>query len=165
MQTKTTENLAKAFAGESQAYQRYINFAQKAEQEGQTQVAKMFRAAAEGEKIHAGLHLKTLDAVGSTADNLNVAINGETEEYTHMYPEMLQDAIEEGEKIAETRFGWANKIEEKHAEEFKRLLNNLGAVENVDYYVCSVCGQLEIGAAPSNCPVCGSPAEKFTKIN
>lgn len=163
MAGKTNSNLAKAFAGESQAYQRYINFAVKAEAEGEFQVAKMFRAAAEGEKIHAALHFKSLDAVKSTKENLQVAINGETEEYTHMYPEMIDDARNENEKTSEIRFNWANQVEERHANEFKRLLDNLGAVEEVDYFVCPICGFFELGATPEKCPVCGAPGETFKK--
>lgn len=165
MAETTNSNLAKAFAGESQAYQRYVNFAKKAEAEGYTQVAKMFRAAAEGEKIHAGFHLEGSGAIKDTAANLEAAINGETEEFTHMYPEMIEDAKSEGENKAELRFNWANQVEMKHADEYKRLLDNLGAVEEVDYYVCEICGNLEIGTKPEICEVCGALADKFILIS
>lgn len=165
MANKTSENLVKAFAGESQAYQRYVNFAAKAELEGHEQVAKMFRAAAEGEKIHAALHFNTVGGVRTTEENLRAAISGETEEFTHMYPEMIKDAQSEEEKKAETRFAWANEVEKKHAAEYSRLLENLGAVENVDYFVCQICGNLEIGQVLANCPVCGAPAEKFLRVS
>jgi len=162
----TKTNLKEAFAGESQAFQKYTAFAKKAEQEGFLNVAKLFKTAAEAEKIHAAGHLNALDMIGSTTDNLKAAIEGETYEYTQMYPPMLQKAVEEGHK-AKTMFGFAVKAEEVHANLYKKALEAVQAGKDLavtNIYLCPVCGYIEFDKAPEKCPICGVPAGKFVQV-
>jgi rubrerythrin len=161
--TYTDDNLLKAFAGESQANRKYLAFAKKADSDGLPQVAKLFRAAAEAETVHALSHLDKLKAVKSTEENLKQAIIGETEEATEMYPSMITHAREDGNTAAETGFRWANKVEEEHAALYKEALEKLKDLPKGDYYVCQVCGHTHFGSAPESCPVCGAPKEKFKK--
>jgi len=163
--SKTEKNLQDAFAGESQANRKYLAFAKKAEEEGHPQVAKLFRAAAEAETIHAHNHLRELGGIKSTKENLEAAISGESYEFQKMYPQMIADAEAEGNQSALRSFKYANEVEKVHAELYKKALESLGSNESVDYYVCSVCGYTAEGKAPDTCPVCGSPAEKFKKID
>ncbi len=163
--SKTEKNLQEAFAGESQANRKYLAFAKKAEQEGYKQVAKLFRAAAEAETIHAHNHLRELKGIKSTKENLEAAINGESYEFQKMYPEMIKDAEEEGNKSALRSFNFANEVEKVHAELYKKALENLGNNEEVDYYVCGICGYTVEGEAPDKCPVCNANKEKFRRIN
>jgi rubrerythrin len=163
---KTDENLKAAFAGESQANRRYLAFAQKAEEEGVTQAAKLFRAAAEAETIHALNHLRITGEIKSTMENLNAAFSGETFEFNKMYPEYISTAKQEGNKHAAWSFDVANKVEQVHANLFQKAidaLRNKKALEKVDYYVCGVCGNTVEGAQPEMCPICGSPKAKFFK--
>lgn len=160
----TTDDLKDAFAGESQANRKYLAFAKKAEEEGYAQVAKLFRAAAEAETVHAHSHLRALDGVRSTKENIQEAINGETYEFTKMYPGMIENAKKEGHKKAEQSFAFANKVESIHANLYKRALNNLGDNEIVDYYVCQVCGNTVEKAAPDTCEICGAPRNKFKLV-
>ncbi len=163
---KTDKNLQDAFAGESQANRRYLAFAQKAEEEGFTQAAKLFRAAAEAETIHALNHLGVTGEVKSTLDNLNAAIGGETFEYTKMYPEYLAAAKAENNKQATWSFDVANKVEQVHAKLYQKAVDALKAkkeMAKVDYYVCGTCGNTVEGEAPEKCPICGSPRAKFFK--
>ncbi len=162
----TDKNLKEAFAGESQANRRYLAFAQKAEEEGQPQVAKLFRAAAEAEAVHALNHEKITGEVKTTLDNLNTAVSGETFEFTKMYPEYITIAQNEGNKRATVSFDWANKVEQIHANLFSKAieaLKNKQEPAKVDYYVCSVCGNTVENEAPERCPICGSPKTKFFK--
>lgn len=164
---KTEDNLKSAFAGESQANRRYLAFAWQAEQEGFTQAAKLFRAAAEAETIHAMNHLKTLGEVKSTLENLNTALGGEMFEYTKMYPEYLGVAEQEANKQATWSFDVANKVEQIHATLYRKAIDALKTKTDmlkVDYYVCGVCGNTVEGEAPDVCPICGSPKAKFMKI-
>jgi rubrerythrin len=164
--TKTDENLKAAFAGESQANRRYLAFAQKAEEEGFTQAAKLFRAAAEAETVHALNHLKITGEVKSTLENLNTALGGETFEYTKMYPEFLGAAKDEKNKQAAWSFDVANKVEAIHAKLYQKAVDAVKAKKDmpkVDYWVCSVCGNTVEGQAPEICPVCGNPRSKFFK--
>lgn len=164
---RTIENLKDAFAGESQANRRYLAFAQKAEKEGLTQVAKLFRAAAEAETIHALNHLRIMGEIKSTNDNLDAAVSGETFEFKDMYPKYLSVAKQEGNKQAAWSFEVANKVEEIHAGLFSRAVDALRTkkeVAEIDYYVCSVCGNTVEGTVPEKCPVCGAPKTKFFKI-
>lgn len=164
--TKTDENLKAAFAGESQANRLYLAFAKKAEEEGNTQVAKLFKAAAEAETVHALNHIRVTGQVKSTTDNLVTAIMGETYEYKKMYPDFLAEANKENVKQAAWSFDVADKVEQVHAGLFKKAVDamkNNRELEKVDYYVCSVCGNTVEGAAPDKCPVCGSPKEKYFK--
>jgi rubrerythrin len=165
--SKSTENLKNAFAGESQANRRYTAFARRADEEGFTQAAKLFRAAAEAETVHALNHLQITSEVSSTKQNVQSALAGETFEYTKMYPEYLQTARAEGNKQAAWSFDVANKVEQIHAKLFaevaKQLENNVEPAQ-VDYYVCSVCGNTIENTAPEKCPICGSPKAKFFKV-
>jgi rubrerythrin len=164
---KSTDNLKTAFAGESQANRRYLAFAQRAEEEGYTQVAKLFKAAAEAETVHAMNHARTMGEVKSTLENLNTAVSGETFEFKKMYPEYLTTAKQEGNKQAVWSFDVASKVEQIHAGLFTEAVSALKSnkeLEQVDYYVCSVCGNTVEGNAPQKCPICGSPRERFFKV-
>ncbi len=163
--SKTEKNLQEAFAGESQANRKYLAFAKKAEEEGYTQVAKLFRAAAEAETIHAHNHLRVLGGIKSTRENLEAAISGESYEFQNMYPQMIADAEAEGNEDAKRSFTFANEVEKIHADLYKKALENLGKNEEVDYYVCQVCGNTVEGQAPDTCPVCGAKKEAFKKID
>lgn len=159
------DNLKNAFAGESQANRKYLAFGKKAEEEGFKQVAKLFRAAAEAETVHAHSHLRVMGGVKSTKENIQEAIGGETFEFTKMYPQMIEDARKEGNKQAQQSFEFANKVEKIHAELYQKALNNLGKNETVDYYVCQVCGNTVENAAPDKCPICGASKSMFIKIS
>ena len=163
--SKSEQHLRDAFAGESQANRKYLAFAEKAEKEGYPQVAKLFRAAGAAETVHAHAHLRALGEIGSTAANLKVAVAGETHEFKQMYPEMIKDAKEEGNKTAERSFVYANEVEQVHAKLYQNALDNLDSLEEVDYHVCSVCGMTVENEAPDNCPVCGAPASAFFKVD
>jgi len=164
--TKTDENLKAAFAGESQANRRYLAFALKADEEGFTQAAKLFRAAAEAETVHALNHLRTLGEIKSTMENLNTAFGGESFEFMKMYPEFLDVAKKEGNKQAAWSFDVANKVEKVHAGLYQKAIDamkNKKDMVKIDYYVCQTCGNTVEGSAPDVCPVCGSPKTKFMK--
>lgn len=163
--SKSEKNLQDAFAGESQANRKYLAFAQKAEKEGFHQVAKLFRAAAEAETVHAHNHLRELKGIKSTKENLEEAINGESYEFQKMYPAMIKDAEEEGNKTALRSFNFANEVEKVHAGLYKKALESLGSNEETDYYVCEVCGYTAEGHAPDKCPVCSAKKEMFKKID
>jgi rubrerythrin len=163
--TKSEQFLMEAFAGESQANRKYLAFAQRAEKEGYPQVAKLFRAAAAAETVHAHAHLRALGGIKSTADNLKTAIAGETHEFQHMYPEMIAAAQDEGNKTAERSFSYANEVEKVHAGLYEKALANLGQAQaDVDYYVCSVCGYTAENHPPDNCPVCGAGPKAFNQV-
>jgi rubrerythrin len=162
---KTEQFLKEAFAGESQANRKYLAFAAKADQEGFPQVARLFRAAAEAETVHAHSHLKALNGIHSTRENLQAAISGETHEFKTMYPEMIEAAKAEGQKAAERSFNYANLVEKVHAQLYQKLLDNLGKSQEIYfYYVCPVCGYTSEKEPPGTCPVCGTKAEMFKKI-
>ncbi len=163
--SKSEQNLKDAFAGESQANRKYLAFAQKADREGFAQVAKLFRAAAEAETVHAHTHLRALKGVGSTADNLKEAIGGETYEFQSMYPPMIQAAKAEGNAAAERSFTYANEVEKIHAALYQKALDNLDSLPAVDYYVCSVCGYTCENEPPDLCPVCKSKGKVFFKVD
>ncbi|MBI4826907.1 MAG: rubrerythrin family protein [Nitrospirae bacterium] len=162
--SKTEKNLKDAFAGESQANRKYLAFAKKAEKEGYRQVAKLFRAAADAETVHAHNHLRELDGIKSTKENLEAAISGETHEFESMYPAMIDEAKAEGETSASRSFYLANEVEKIHAALYKSALESLGNSREVDYYVCQVCGNTVEGEAPDECPICGALGKMFTKI-
>lgn len=163
--SKSEESLKEAFAGESQANRKYLAFAAKAAREGFPQAAKLFRAAAEAETVHALNHLKALKAILSTKENLQAAINGETHEFKHMYPEMIAAAQAEGNKEAEQTFHWANEVEKIHAGLYQAMLANLEkAGESYAYYVCPLCGYTAEKEAPATCPVCGTMGKAFKKV-
>ena len=164
MQEKTLANLQAAFAGESQANRKYLAFAKKADSEGFKQVAKLFRAAAEAETIHAHAHLAVMGGVKDTKENLKEAINGETYEFQNMYPQMIKDAEAEGESAAKRNFSYANAVEEVHAKLYKSYLENIDNIKEEDIWVCPVCGMTFVGKAEDKCPVCATPKEKFILI-
>ena len=162
---KTEGFLKEAFAGESQANRKYLAFAAKADHEGYSQVARLFRAAAEAETVHAHSHLRALNGIRGTKENLQEAIAGETHEFKKMYPEMIEVAKSEGQKVAERSFSYANQVEKVHAELYQKLFDGLGKpLENYPYYVCPVCGFTAERQAPGNCPICGTKGELFKKI-
>lgn len=163
--SKSEKNLQDAFAGESQANRKYLAFAKKAEKEGYPQVARLFRAAAEAETVHAHNHLKELGGIQSTKENLETAINGESYEFQTMYPQMIEDAKAEDNKSALRSFNFANEVEKVHAELYKKALDTLGSNEEVDYYVCEICGYTAEGEAPESCPVCKAKKSMFQKID
>ncbi len=163
--SKTENNLKDAFAGESQANRKYLAFAKKAEDEGYKQVAKLFRAAAEAETVHAHNHLRELKGIKTTKENLEEAINGESYEFQKMYPVMIEDAKEEGAKGALRSFEIANEVEKIHAGLYKKALDTLGKNQETDYYICKVCGCTVEGEPPDVCPVCGAKKVAFYKID
>jgi rubrerythrin len=165
MKEKTKKNLMEAFAGESQANRKYLAFAKKAEQEGYPGVAKLFRAAAAAETVHAHAHLRAFDGVKTTKENLVEAVSGETHEFISMYPKMIDEAKEEGEKVAEKSFAFANEVEKIHANLYKEALDKLDNFPVKDYYVCSVCGYTVADEAPDKCPVCGAMKKAFNKVD
>ncbi|HHX29284.1 MAG: rubrerythrin family protein [Bacillota bacterium] len=160
--SKTLDNLMKAFAGESQANRKYVAYAKKAEKEGKLNVAKLFKVAADAEAIHASRQLEIAGKIGSTADNLKDGIEGETYEYKDMYPGFVKAAEAEGHRAALTAFTHAMKAEEVHARLYKEALENLDQTEEVFYYLCPVCGNIE-KSVPERCPICGVPGDRFIK--
>jgi rubrerythrin len=163
--SKSDKNLQDAFAGESQANRKYLAFAKHAEKEGFHQVAKLFRAAAAAETVHAHNHLKQLGGIKSTKDNLEEAITGESYEFQQMYPGMIKDAEEENNKGALRTFNYANEVEQVHAALYMKALKDLGNNEETDYYVCEICGYTAEGAAPDECPVCKAVKKAFSRID
>ncbi len=163
---KTEQFLKEAFAGESQANRKYLAFAAKADQEGFPQVARLFRAAAEAETVHAHSHLRALNGIHSTRENLQEAISGETHEFKTMYPGMIEAAKGEGQKAAERSLSYANSVEKVHAQLYQKLLDSLGkSQENYSYYICPVCGFTAEKEPPGTCPVCGTKGEMFKKVD
>ncbi|MFA5353237.1 MAG: rubrerythrin family protein [Thermodesulfovibrionales bacterium] len=163
--SKTLQHLMDAFAGESQANRKYLAFAKKAEEEGLTQIARLFRAAAEAETVHAHNHLREMGGVKTTRENLEAAISGESYEFTNMYPQMIEDAKAEGNKGALRSFTVANEVEKIHAELYKKALEGIGNNPETDYYVCQVCGNTVENEPPDVCPICGAKKQAFTKID
>ncbi|NWG14633.1 MAG: rubrerythrin family protein [Acidobacteria bacterium] len=162
----TESNLKEAFAGESQANRKYLAFAKKAEQEGFTSVASLFRTAAEAETIRALGHLAAMGGIGSTADNLRAAIAGESYEYTEMYPPMLQQAIAD-DHSAKRMFGYAAKAEAVHAKLYQMALEAVAQGKDLAetrFHLCSFCGHMELGTPPALCPICGAKAENFVQV-
>jgi rubrerythrin len=161
----TIDNLKEAFAGESQANQKYRAFAKKAEQDGFPNVARLFRTTAEAERIHAEGHIKALDGVGAT-DNLQAAINGETYEFTTMYPPMFEQANADNHK-AKRMFGYALDAEAVHAKLYTMALEAVKQgkdLTEVEFYLCPVCGNIELGKPTEPCKVCGTKADKFILV-
>lgn len=162
----TEKNLAAAFAGESQANRKYLAFAKQAEMEKLPQVAKLFRAAAEAETIHAHTHLRNLGMIKSTAENLKEAIAGETYEFTEMYPGFISEAKTENQSAAIVKgMQLANDAEKVHASLYQKALDTLATPVAVDYYLCSVCGHIAEGGAPDQCPICGAKAVAYKKVD
>ena len=165
--SETVKNLKDAFAGESQANRKYLAFAQKAQQEGYEQVAKIFRAAAEAETIHAHAHLNVLKGVRTTEENLMEAANGENYEHTVMYPGFIEQAKKDGDKGALRSFTYANEVEKVHEAYYRTALSSVGTKKDLPakkLYICPVCGNIEEGEAPEKCSICGAPGSSFREI-
>jgi rubrerythrin len=163
----TNDNLKAAFAGESQANRKYLAFAKKAEAEHLPQVARLFRAAAEAETVHAHAHLRVLGGVKSTAENLQVAIDGEGYEFREMYPKFLAQAEQEDQQGAVNSFRNAMQVEQTHHALYTEALKAVNAGKDLPaapVFVCSVCGHTAVGSAPDKCPVCGARREQFMNI-
>ena len=164
--SKSEDFLKEAFAGESQANRKYLAFAKKADEEGYPQAGRLFRAAAEAETVHAHAHLRAWKGVGATTDNLKAAVAGETHEFTHMYPEMIEAARAEANKEAERTFTYANEVEKVHAALYQKLLDVLGSPQgDYPYWVCPVCGYTAEKEHPERCPVCNAKGDRFLKID
>lgn len=166
--TKSEENLEAAFAGESQANRKYLAFAEKAVKDGFPQIAKVFRAAAAAETVHAHNHLRVLGGIKSTQENIKAAIEGEHYEFTKMYPEFLEEAKKEGNKDAERTFNYANEVEKVHHKLYESALGAAESgkdLEENDLYICPVCGYTHEGDPPEKCPVCGAMKKVFKKID
>jgi rubrerythrin len=164
--SKSYDDLMAAFAGESQANRKYLAFAKKADEDGFAQVAKLFRAAAHAETVHAHNHLRAAGEVKTTEENLKAAIAGEHYENTDMYPAFIKDAEADGDKKALRSFNYANEVEKVHEQLYKDALAALGKPgETYDYYICPICGYTHARVAPDVCPVCGALKEKFEKIS
>ena len=168
MAYETEKNLQEAFAGESQANRKYTFFAEKADKEGHPEIARLFRATAEAETVHARNHLNALDAIGSTKDNLMAASVGERFEFTKMYPGFIERAVQEENENAQLSFGLANRVEQIHFgyfEETLKALNEGGELKDETYFVCQFCGNTVAGEAPEKCPICGMPHSQFKQID
>jgi rubrerythrin len=160
------DNLKEAFAGESQANQKYRACAKKAEQDGYPNLARLFRTTAEAERIHAEGHLKAMEQICSSIENLQAAIQGETYEYTKMYPPMVAQAEADGHK-AKRMFGYATEVEEVHARLYKMALEAVqkgNDLTETEFYLCPVCGRIEFGKPTEACPTCGTKPEKFILV-
>ncbi len=165
---KTDENLKAAFAGESQANRLYLAFAKKAEEEGFPQIAKLYKAAAEAETVHAQNHLLVMGQVKTTLDNLGTAVSGETYEFKKMYPDFMAEAKKEGNKPALLSFNYANQVEQIHSNLYQKAIESLKSKKDLpktEMYVCPVCGNTFEGYVPDMCPICATAKDKFMKIN
>jgi rubrerythrin len=163
----TTENLQEAFAGESQANRKYLAFAKKADQEGYPQVARLFRAAAAAETVHAHAHLRVLGGVKSTAENVQAAIDGEGFEFQEMYPKFVAEAEKEGNSSAAMSFQYAMAVEEVHHglySDAKKALAGGTDLPAASIWICPICGNTFVGTAPEKCPVCGTPKRRYEEI-
>jgi len=163
----TPDNLQAAFAGESQANRRYLFFADKADEEGYPQVARLFRAAAEAETVHARNHLEVMGGIGTTMGNLEEAVKGENYEFVTMYPQFIEHAKEDKNQRAEVSFTLANAVEKIHHELYQKALEGLNKgqqFKDEPYFVCQVCGNTVGGEAPDRCPICGAPKSKFKRV-
>jgi rubrerythrin len=161
----TDKNLAAAFAGESQANRKYLAFARQAEADGYPQAARLFRATAEAETIHAHAHLKAMGGIKSTADNLKAAISGETYEFNEMYPPFISQAEAEKNAVALRSFKLANEAEKVHASLYQKVLDNLDKKDLVNLFLCTVCGHIAEGQLPDTCPICGAKAAAYKAID
>jgi rubrerythrin len=164
--SKSYDDLMAAFAGESQANRKYLAFAKKADEDGFAQVAKLFRAAAAAETVHAHNHLRAAGEIKSTEENLQSAVAGEHYENSEMYPAFIKDAEGEGDKKALRSFNYANEVEKIHEALYSAALENLGKESDTyDYYICPVCGYTHARTAPEACPICGCPGIRFEKVS
>jgi rubrerythrin len=166
--SKTIENVMAAFAGESQANRKYLAFAKKADADGLPQVARLFRAAAEAETVHAHSHLRVVNGVKTTKENLAEAVAGENHEFISMYPGFIKAAQEEGNKQAETSFKFAMAVEKIHYDLYRQAAETVNSGKDLprsEIFVCQVCGNTVNGEAPEKCPICGAPRNKFVKVD
>ncbi|WP_350342713.1 ferritin family protein [Proteinivorax tanatarense] len=163
MDKKTLENLKEAFAGESQANRKYLAFSKHAEKEGHKNAAKMFKAAALAETIHAHSHLKAMNGIGSTEENLKEGVEGETFEFEKMYPDMVKRAEEVGEKQAARSFKFAMEAERVHAELYQKMLDNIDSDEEYTFHLCKICGNVELKPV-DKCVICGAGSKAFEII-
>jgi rubrerythrin len=163
--SQTEKHLKEAFAGESQANRKYLAFAEKAEREGYRQIARLFRAVAAAETVHAHSHLRALKGVGTTAENLQAAIQGETFEFESMYPPMIEAANAEDNKQAVRSFTYANEVEKVHAALYNKAAEKMGDLAETDIHVCGVCGYTVEGDAPDECPLCKAKKKAFMKVD
>ena len=162
MSEKTDKNLSYAFAAESKASARNMVFAQKAERDGYPQIARLFRAVADAESVHARKYLMLMRGkIGSTEENLEAAFQNEIKANVEEYPKLIREASEEGVTAAERAFSQSRDVEERHAELYKSAMNNMLADRQTDYYVCQVCGYVSEDEPPEKCPVCGAVKGKF----
>ena len=168
MTSKTDENLSKGFTDESETHMRYLAFARKAEEEGLANVAHLFRAVAEAETIHALNHLDALGGVGETAENLKAAVEEEEGDFFTLYPKFIKEAREEDRTEAVMSMSWILKAEKAHFSFFKRALDAVSQgkdFEEESYFLCTNCGYVAFGVAPSSCPVCRAPQSMFREID
>ena len=166
--SKTSDNLQDAFSGESQASRKYLYFAQKADEEGYKQTARLFRAASDAETVHARNHLTVMQGINSTRENLKAAIGGENYEFTKMYPDFMKQADADGNQKAKDSFDLANKVEQIHHRLYQQALGMLEKGQSIaekPIYVCQVCGNTVEGEAPEKCPICGAPGKMFKLID
>ncbi len=168
--SETKKHVGEAFAGESQANRKYLKFAEVAEKEGFPEIAKLFRETAEQETAHAMAWMKELGIIGTTAENLNAAIDGEAHEYTKMYPQFAKVAENEGFVELAKKFRLLAAIEERHANAFRRALEGMkkspkGEDGGRKKYACPRCGYVAEGEAPRNCPICGLEGSSFKAVN
>jgi rubrerythrin len=166
MGNKTQNNVYTAFVGEAKAYHRLLAFARRAEEEDYPQVARLFRAVAAAEGVHAERHLRLLGeaVVQSTEENLQSSFERETTVNEVYYPQFMREAEEEGEQAAALTFSQARDVEEGHAALYKRALSAMLRDETHDYYVCQVCGYVAERQAPDRCPICNASPDKFRMV-
>ena len=160
--TKTQRNLMEAFAGESQANRKYLAYSKQAEKDGHLNAAKLFKAASDAETLHALKHFEVAGKIHTTAENLKDAVAGETHEYKEMYPDFVEAAKAEGNQAAVRSFSHAMRAEEAHARLYQEALENLDKNEEVFYYLCPICGNIE-KYRPEKCSICGVLGDKFIK--
>jgi rubrerythrin len=161
----TEKNLKEAFAGESQANRKYLAFAKKADQEGLKKVARLFRAAAEAETVHAHNHLKEMGEIKGTKENLQSAMAGEIAEFQSMYPRMIEEAKKDGNSGALRSFTYANEVEKAHAALYQKAIETIDKGGDAEYWVCPVCGMTWEGEPPDACPICATKRPAFKKID
>ena len=166
MSNKTEKNLSYAFVAESKAYARNSAFALKADKDGYPQIARLFRAVADAESVHASRYLNLIRGkIGSTEENLEAAFQNEIKANVEEYPKLIKDASEEGEKIVEETFSQSRDVESRHADLYKSAMNDMLSDRQSKYYVCQVCGYIGEDEAPENCPICGAVRGNFKVVD
>jgi len=164
MKERTANNVHDAFVGEAKAYQRLLEYAKKAEEEGFPQVAHLFRAVASSESVHSRRHFRLLEAIRDTQSNMEQAFQQENAVNGVYYPKMIKEAEDDGEKTAALVFSHARDVEAVHSRLYRKALDHLAEEKFVEYHVCSECGYLHENEPPDTCPVCGAPKDKFSKV-